>query len=43
MKRVHAHLPDPMIAKLRALAKRTGLKLAELIRRACDEYLARQK
>jgi len=43
MKRTHVFLPDATIAALRALADRTGLSVAEHIRRAIDVYLKRQK
>ncbi len=39
MKRTHVFLPDQMIALLHALAKKTGLSVAEHIRRALDLYL----
>ena len=39
MKRVNYHLTDGQIAKLRALSERTGLTVAELIRRFVDEGL----
>ncbi|MDN5850304.1 MAG: ribbon-helix-helix domain-containing protein [Nitrococcus sp.] len=43
MKRTHVFIPEPTLAQLRALAKKTGLTLAEHIRRAIDAYLIRQK
>jgi predicted DNA-binding protein len=39
MKRVNYHLTDGQIARLRALSEKTGLTVAELIRRAIDAYL----
>jgi predicted DNA-binding protein len=41
MKRTHIFLPDPVISRLKALAKQTGLPVSELIRRAIDDYLER--
>jgi predicted DNA-binding protein len=34
-------LPQPVISRLKALAKQTGLPVSELIRRAIDDYLER--
>jgi hypothetical protein len=39
MKRVGYHLTEREICSLRKLAIRLGLSVAELIRRAVDEYL----
>lgn len=41
MKRTNIFLPEQIIARLRALADKTGLSVAELVRRAIDEYLRR--
>jgi len=43
MKRTHTFIPEPTIAQLKGLAEKTGLSVAELIRRAIDEYLRKQK
>ena len=43
MKRTHIFLPEPVINRLKALSEKTGLPVAELIRRAIDEYLKKQK
>lgn len=43
MKRINTHLTDKQIEALKALSKNTGLKVAELIRRAVDKYLENQK
>ena len=43
MKRTHIFLPQPVIDRLKALSEKTGLSVAELIRRAIDEYLGRKK
>ena len=42
MKRTHLHLTDPQLARLRALADRSGLNVAELVRRALDDFLRRE-
>lgn len=39
MKRVNYHLTDQQIKRLKQYSKETGLSVAELIRRAIDEYL----
>ena len=39
MKRVNYHLTEEQIRRLQSLAERTGLTVAEIIRRAVDEYL----
>ena len=41
MRRTHLHLTDPQHARLRLLADRTGLNVAELVRRAVDDFLGR--
>ena len=43
MKRTHTFIPEPTIEPLKELSEKTGLSVAELIRRAIDEYLKRQK
>jgi len=43
MKRINTHLTDRQIKLLEELAKKTGLKTAEHIRRAIDEYLEKAK
>jgi len=43
MKRVNFHLTTKQIEVLRKHAKRTGLKVAEIIRRAIDKYLNENK
>jgi predicted DNA-binding protein len=42
MKRVNYHLTEQQIAKLKKLSEKTGLKVADLIRRAIDEYLEKR-
>ena len=42
MRRTHLHLTEPQHARLRDLADRTGLNVAELVRRALDDFLGRQ-
>lgn len=39
MVRVNFFLSEQQVAALKALAKRTGLTVSELIRRAVDAYL----
>jgi len=39
MKRVAFHLTEQQIKKLQKVSKETGLKVAELIRRAIDKFL----
>jgi hypothetical protein len=39
MKRVNYHLTESQIAALAAKSKKTGLSIAEIIRRAVDLYL----
>jgi predicted DNA-binding protein len=39
MKRTNVHLAEPQLKRLAQLSKKTGLTVAELIRRAIDEYL----
>jgi hypothetical protein len=41
MKRISMFLSDPQIAALKKLAKRTGIKVSELVRRFVDEGLKR--
>jgi Ribbon-helix-helix domain len=41
MKRTTIMLPEPQIKALQAASKRTGIKIAELIRRFIDEGLKR--
>jgi len=43
MKRVNFHLTDKQIEALRGYAKKTGLKVAEIIRRAVDEFLKKEE
>lgn len=42
VKRVNIFFPEPLIAALKALSKKTGLSVSEHIRRAIDEHLKRQ-
>lgn len=41
MKRKHFFLTEKQIQKLETLAEETGLSVAELIRRAIDDYLSK--
>jgi len=43
MQRVNHHLSDVQMKNLRKLADKTGLSVAELIRRAIDAYLKDSK
>lgn len=43
MKRVNHHLTEVQIMKLKALSKKTGLSVAEIIRRAIDALGGRIK
>lgn len=42
MVKVNHFLPAPQLKALRALAKKNGLSVAELIRRAIEEFLKKQ-
>jgi len=41
MKRVNFHLTEQQIRALQEMSRKTGLKVAELIRRAIDRFLKR--
>jgi predicted DNA-binding protein len=43
MKRVNYHLTETQIKQLKAISKKTGLTVAELIRRAIDEFLKKDR
>jgi predicted DNA-binding protein len=43
MKRINTHLTKQQIEALKKLADKTGLTVAEHIRRAIDEYLEKKK
>lgn len=43
MKRINHHLTNLQIKQMRELSRQTGLSVAELIRRAIDEYIKKQK
>jgi predicted DNA-binding protein len=43
MKRTSLFLPEPMTKRLTALSKKTGLPIAEHIRRAIEVYLKEDK
>lgn len=43
MKRTNLHLTDLQIKSLRKLSKKTGLTVAELVRRAVDQFLLKQE
>ncbi len=41
MKRTNIYATEQQLAKIKQLAKETGLVMSEIIRRAIDEYLAK--
>lgn len=41
MRRFNLFIPEQAIAKLQALARKTGITVSEHVRRAIDEYLKR--
>jgi len=43
MTRYNVHLPAQQLAALRKLAEERGISVAELIRRAIEEFLRREK
>jgi hypothetical protein len=43
MKRTHFFLPEPAFELLQELSKRLDVSVAELIRRAIDDFLKKQK
>ena len=43
MRRVNHYLPEPQVKALLALAKKTGLSVSELIRRAIEAFLKDHK
>jgi predicted DNA-binding protein len=43
MKRVATHITEQQHAALKELSAKTGLAVADLVRRAIDEYLSRSK
>lgn len=43
MKRTNIYLTEIQMKKLEQLCKKTGLSMAELVRRAIDEYLEKVK
>lgn len=42
MKRVNYHLPEHTISRLKSLSVKKGISVAELIRRAVDDFLDKQ-
>jgi hypothetical protein len=42
MRRVNYHLTEQQLQALRQLAEKTGLTVAELIRRAVDDFLKKR-
>lgn len=42
MNRTNIYLPDAMLNKLREMAGESGLSVAEIVRRALDEYVERK-
>ena len=43
MKRTHLFLPQPLIDRAKALAEKLDISMAELIRRAIEEFLKKYK
>jgi metal-responsive CopG/Arc/MetJ family transcriptional regulator len=43
MKRTNVFLPEPLIERLKALAAKKDVGMAELIRQAIEEFLTRNK
>ncbi len=43
MKRTHFFLPHPLFEALKTLSEKRGLSVSELIRRAVEDWLRRQK
>jgi len=41
MKRINCHLTNLQIKQLKKLSKEVGLSVAEIIRRAIDEYITK--
>jgi predicted DNA-binding protein len=39
MKRTNYYFPEPLIARLRLASKKADMPMAEIIRRALEEYL----
>jgi len=42
MKKINFYIPDPVLEKLQTLATQRDVAVAELIRRALEEYLKKQ-
>lgn len=42
MQRINFYLSEKQIASLKALSKKTGLSVSELVRRAIDAYLKKE-
>ena len=43
MKRTNIFLPEQLLKALRAVANKTGLSVAEIVRRAIGDFLERRK
>jgi metal-responsive CopG/Arc/MetJ family transcriptional regulator len=43
MKRTHLFIPEPVLEKLKELSKQLDMSVAELIRRAIDDFLKKNK
>jgi predicted DNA-binding protein len=43
MKRTNVFFPEQMLARLKAASAKLGIPVAEIIRRAVDEFLKRMK
>jgi len=43
MKRTHLFLPEPLIARLKAMSEKLDISVAEIIRRAIEDFLKRHE
>jgi len=43
MKRTNYYYPEQLLERLKAMSKATGVTVSELIRKAIDEFLKRNK
>jgi hypothetical protein len=43
MKRINIHLTSEQIAEIKRLSEKSGLKFAELVRRAVDAFIEKER